>query len=156
MSMNEHGFDVNVSFRLNNIMELNGRSLEAPDLAEGELGATVKSVDTDIRRHFDEVDAFDQEFRPTSARSLRPVVLVARLALAEQKFLVLTPQAIHSKHHSFTHDSVLTSETLHYWTELKQAGFQPHVQTLGGVKSEDYGIWIGVSDTASTTLPPTR
>lgn len=144
--MNEHQFDVNVSFRLNNILEFNGRPLETPKYTPDELGEVVNLIDKDLKRHFTTLEKFDDEYRPTSSRFLRPVILIARLALIDQPYNALTKNALISGQQHITHPSLLTKEALLYWNSIEATEFQPQVHILAGIDNESSGIWLGITE----------
>ena len=146
MNMKEHQFDLNVSFSLNNILEINKQHLETADLTPDALKSIVSAVDKDIRDQFALLEAFDATYRPTSSRFLRPVILIARLALIDQPSNALTQQALISNQRHITHPSLLTLEAFEYWNSIDTQQYQPQVHVLGGTNRTSSGVWLGVSE----------
>ncbi|MDB5179555.1 MAG: hypothetical protein JWN12_187 [Candidatus Saccharibacteria bacterium] len=103
-----------ISFRLRNILEINGNSLETADYSPNAIGEIVELIDEDLREKMAEEAAFNREYRPTATRFLRPVILIARMALEEQPYMALNRHALISGSRHFTHGSVLTLEALPY------------------------------------------
>ncbi|HEY8886306.1 MAG TPA: hypothetical protein VIM31_02265 [Candidatus Microsaccharimonas sp.] len=144
--MNEHQFDLNVSFRLNNILEINNHHLETADLTPVALGDIVSYVDDDIKQHLSDLENFDTQYRPTSSRFLRPVILVARLALFDQQYDALTNKTLISGQRHITHASLLTEEAFEYWNSIDKDEYQPQVHVLSGTDKASSGVWLGISE----------
>ena len=144
--MNEHQYELDVSFRLKNILELDGRQIESVDLSPDALRALVTDVDSDIKQHLGEIAQFDHEYRPTSSRFLRPVVLVARLALFDQQYNALTQKALISRQRHFISPEYLTEDATPYWFSVKGAGYQPQAHVVSGPDKDSSGVWLGISE----------
>jgi hypothetical protein len=145
--MNEHSESgVRISYRLRNILELNGRSLESVDFSPKALSEVVELIDDDLRAKMADEEAFNREYRPTSSRSLRPVILIARLALEDQPYMALTKHALQSGERYFTHPSVLTEEAFPYWNSVAATDFQPQVHNLRSTNNMTSGVWLGISE----------
>ncbi|RWZ78806.1 MAG: hypothetical protein EOT05_03605 [Candidatus Microsaccharimonas sossegonensis] len=137
---------VNITYRLRNILELNGRSLESVDLTPAALANIITQIDAELSKKMIEEAAFNQEYRPTASRFIRPVVLIARLALEDQPFMALNRRALQSGERYFTHGSVLTEEALPYWNSVAGTGYQPQVHNLRSTDASTAGIWLGISE----------
>lgn len=147
MYMNEHAENgITISYRLRNILEINGRSLESADFSPAALGEIVTLIDTDLRDKMLEEEFFDRMYRPTTTRSLRPVVLIARLALEDQPYMALTRRALQSRNRHFTHPSILTEEAYPYWNSVALTNFQPQVHFVRSTDQISSGVWLGVSE----------
>lgn len=144
--MNEYQFDVNVSFRLNNILELNGHQIETPDLSPDALKALIHDVGDDLKLHLTELEQFDHEYRPTSSRSIRPVILIARLALFDQSYNALTKHALTSRQRHFNTSNALTPEAFTYWNSIDSTQYSPQVHVLHGSDNDTSGVWLGISE----------
>lgn len=147
MRMNDHAeTSITISYRLRNILEINGRSLESADFSPAALGEIVTLIDTDLRDKILQEELFDREYRPTATRSLRPVILIARLALEDQPFMALTRRALQGRNRHFTHPSVLTEEAYPYWNSVALTNFQPQVHFVRSTDQTSSGVWLGVSE----------
>jgi hypothetical protein len=135
-----------ISFRLRNILEINGSSLETVDYSPDALGEIVELIDEDLREKMAEETIFDREYRPTATRFLRPVILIARMALEEQPYMALNRHALISRSRHFTHGSVLTLEALPYWNSVVRTNFQPQVHFIRSIDEMTSGVWLGVSE----------
>jgi len=144
--MNEHQKSFDVSFRLKNILELNGRQIESADQDPDAFKPLIEYISDDIKLYMTELEQFDEAYRPTSSRSIRPVVLVARLALIDQQLFALNQHALISKQRHFTHPNVLTEHAFAYWNSINKERFQPQVHVLEGTDTKSSGVWLGVSE----------
>lgn len=144
--MNEKQFNLSVGFRLNNILEVNEHQLETPDLTPAALTDILRYINDDIKAHLNDIERFDTEYRPTSSRFLRPVILVARLALFDQKYNALTQNALISRQRHITHPSLLTEEAFEYWNSVDKESYQPQVHVLHGSDKDSSGVWLGISE----------
>jgi len=140
----EHIPEPTITFGLRNILMVNNRAFEAPDLLPDNIKEIVECVDDDLQRQFSIIEAQDSLWREHEASRLRPTILIARLALYSQPSIALTRNALISGHSFFTHGSVLTEEALPYWTSALATPYQPEIHNLRGTNTTS-GVWLGIS-----------
>jgi hypothetical protein len=154
--MKEYGFVTDVSFRFGNILLLNGKQIETPDHTPEDLRAQLAAVSLDICVELERLEHHDREYRPTSSRFLRPIVLVARLALTGQEDKALSRNALHSRQHHITHPDLLTAEAFTYWNSIDTETFQPQAHVIKGVDKDSAGVWLGVNRAYPDEYQPLR
>ena len=145
--MNENNeVGVRISFRLRNILELNGKSLESIDFSPVALTEVIELLEDDLRIKMAQEATHNREYRPSAQHYLRPVILIARLALENQPFLALTGRALQSRNNFFIHGSVLTEEAVPYWNGIALTRFQPQIHNLRSTNESTAGVWLGISE----------
>ena len=144
-TMKEHGFDTDVSFHSGNILHVNGRTIETADHTPDELRALIAAVSLDICIELERLEHQDRAYRPAHSPVLRPVVLVARLALGGQEYEALSHHALASRQHYFTHPDQLTAEAFPYWNSIDTKTFQPQAHVVKGANNKNSGVWLGVN-----------
>jgi len=142
----ENRFEGTVTFRHRNILQIDGRTIETPDIFPHELQEVVDLIDDQLRLHMPEIASEEQVYRPTESRFLRPVILIARLALIDQPYNALTQQALISKQRHIVHSALLTDEALPYWTAVERTQFNPQAHVIEGAPKDFSGVWLGVSE----------
>jgi len=146
MGTSEHQFNLNVTFRLDNILKLNGRQIETADLTPDALKVVIQRVDDDLKLHFAALEAFDRDYSLVASRFIRPVIHIARLALLDQQYDALKPQALLSHQRHITHPNLLTEEAFAYWNSIDKTEYQPQVHVLSGTDRQSSGVWLGISE----------
>lgn len=144
-TMKEYGFDSDVSFHSGNILHVNGRTIETPDHTPEELRSLISSVSLDICIELERLEHQDRAYRPANSLILRPVVLIARLALGGQEYEALSQHALASRQHHFTHPDQLTAEAFPYWNSIDTETFQPQAHVIKGISASLSGVWLGVN-----------
>ena len=144
--MNEHKFDVDVSFRLQNILELNKRSIDTVDLKPSELEEIIDLVGDELQVRFGELRAFDETYRSSSQGSAPPVILIARMALLDQPYTALSRNALIGGVDHGVHENVLSDDALPYWDSVDRDIYDPQVHSLRGTDEASSGIWLGISE----------
>ena len=137
--------ETTVTFGLRNILLVNNRSFETPDILPDNIQEIIECVDDDLQRQFAIIEAQDSVWRERQPSRLRPTILIARLALYDQPLMALTRNALLSGHNFFTHGSVLTEEALPYWNSTLATPYQPEVHNLRGTNAATSGVWLGIS-----------
>jgi len=142
----ENRFNGEVSYLHRNILQIDNRSLETVDMLPEDLEEIIELFGDDFRLHMPEITAHNEQDRPTTSRFLRPVILIARLALINQPYNALTRQALISRQRHIVHDALLTDEALPYWMSVARTDFQPQVHVLEGHVPAISGVWLGISE----------
>ncbi|MBC7459450.1 hypothetical protein H7200_01915 [Candidatus Saccharibacteria bacterium] len=140
--MNPHT-NPEVSFTLQNILQINGRIIESVDTTPYALSETITSIEPELTLQMEKLRVYNESIRPSQPMRLRPVILIARLALFDQPYNALTQQALRSRQHHFTHASALTEEAFVYWNEVKNLEYHPYVSHLASTE-ETTGVWLGI------------
>jgi len=141
----EHIPETTVTFGLRNILLVNNRSFETPDILPDNLVEIVECVDDELQHQFAVLEAQDNIWRERQPSRIRPAILIARLALYDQPLMALTAEAINSRHHFFTEGKYLTEEALPYWNSALRTPYQPEVHNLRGTNAATSGVWLGIS-----------
>jgi hypothetical protein len=132
-----------ISFTLQNILQINGRIIESVDTTPNALSETISELEPELTLQMERLRIYNETIRPSQPMRLRPIILVARLALFDQPYNALTQQALRSRQHHFTHASALTEEAFGYWNEIKNLKYNPYVSHLASTE-ETTGVWLGI------------
>jgi hypothetical protein len=136
----------NISFRHDNFLMVNNRTIEAADITPDYLHDVIDISDQTIRKRLERLhNERSNEARSDATPS--QIILIARLALLHRSLEVLSSRTI--LHHTEIFESAddVENDFTSYWDAVTQTNFGPVIHANIDLKDPVVdGTWIGVHE----------